>query len=260
MKNCQEWLLAFNQAYDNIMSRKAPGLNPYEISVFLTDAQENIVMGLYNGSFGKPFESEEDVSNFLSTLMRQTDMVEVKDGGAQEEGRAAGGHTLTHTCPGSRIYTLPEGADEILVKTFESCDIESDCTNARGEKQYSQAIVVPVTQDEFWRTRRNPFKRDNACRVLRLTYPSSPKTCGCGGTMTVEKYTELVSDRDIGKYTVKYITRPEPIILADLRRDVLCGGLSIRGRWKAQTCLLDDAIHPMILSEAVRAAKAAWQN
>ena len=237
MKNCQEWLLAFNNLYNNIMSNKAPGLNPYEISCFLTDAQEAVVMGLYNGSFGKPFESEEDVSTFLATLVRQAEMVEVtKD--------------VIKVCADSHIYTLPPEADEILVKTLEWCNVDAGCKDASGQPVDSQAIVVPMTQDEYWRTTRNPFKRQNARRVLRLTN-TSPATVGDNGNMSVSKYSELVSDREIKKYFVRYITRPEPIILVDL----MVGGQelypTIRGKYKKQTCLLDDAIHQAILNEAV---------
>ena len=245
MKNVQEWLLAFNQSYDNITSHKAPGLNEYEISVFLTDAQETVAMGLYNGSLGKSFESTEDVSNFLAPLMRQAEMTEVKN--------------VMGICDDSHIYELPSTADEILFKTLELCTVASDCKDSEGKVLYNQAIVVPVTQDEYWRTVRNPFKRANANRVLRLTYPSKASTDD-NGNLSIEKYTELISKRTIGKYIVKYITRPEPIILVDLKQSEDEDCLTIHGKWKAQTCLLDDALHQAILSEAVRMAKAVWQS
>lgn len=247
MKSCQEWLLAFNQAYDNITSHRAPGLNEYEISSFLTDAQDAIVMGLYNGSLGRSFQSQEDVANFLAPLMRQTDMEKVT-----ELGKA-------HTVNGSYIYKLPASADEILFKTLELCTVKSDCKDANGDTVYNQVIVVPVTEDEYWRTVRNPFKKANANRVLRLTYPSTSDV-DASGNLTIEKYTELISEKEIGKYTVKYITRPEPIILADLKESEQADGLTIHGKWQAQPCLLDDALHQAILSEAVRMAKAVWQS
>ena len=246
MKSCQEWLLAFNQSYDNIMSHRAPGLNEYEISKVLTDAQEVVVMGLYNGSFGKAFQSTEDVSNFLAPLMRQATMTEVTDS------------SYSHIVAGSHIYVLPSTADEILFKTLELCTLESDCKGSDGKPLYNQAIVVPITEDEYWRTIRNPFKNANANRVLRLTYPSS--STDTGGVLSVKKYTELISSRKIGTYTVKYITRPEPIILVDLKESEEAAGLTIHGKWQAQTCLLDDALHQAILNEAVQMAKAVWQS
>lgn len=247
MKSCQEWLLAFNQSYDNIMSHRAPGLNEYEISKVLTDAQENIVMGLYNGSLGKSFESHEDVSNFLAPLMRQAKMQVVTALGIQ------------HTVSGSVIYELPANADEILFKTLELCTVKSDCKDSDGNYKYNEAIITPVTQDELWHTMRNPFKGANDNRVLRLTYPSKATTDE-NGNLSVKKYTELISKRDIGDYIVKYITRPEPIILVDLKERESDEGLTIHGKWQAQTCLLDEALHQAILAEAVRMAKAVWKS
>lgn len=243
MKTCQEWLLGFNQGYDNITSHRAPGLNAYEISCFLTDAQEVIVMGLYNGSLGKPFEAEEDVSNFLAPLMRQAAMEEVVD------------NNLTKISESSHIFTLPSGSDEILFKTLEIASVESDCNTSSSVP----AIIVPVTQDEYWRTIRNPFKTCNANRVLRMTYPSHSSTDEYG-RLSVQKYTELISDRPISNYTVFYITRPEPIIVEDLKESETSDGLTINGKWQAQPCLLDDALHQAILSEAIRMAKAVWQS
>lgn len=44
-----EFSIEFDILYNNISSNKAPGLNEYEKSVFLTKAQEQIVTELYSG-------------------------------------------------------------------------------------------------------------------------------------------------------------------------------------------------------------------
>ena len=244
MKNCQEWLLGFTQAFNNIMSNKAPGLNPYEISCFLTDAQEAVAIGLYNGSFGKSFESTEDVTTFLAPLVRQAEMVPLLTG-------------VIKIADNSRVYVLPSGADEILFVTLETCDLVSDCRPA-GQIVTNPAIVVPITQDEYWRTVNDPFKRQNERKVLRLR--SSVSTTDADGNLVKQERFELISDKDIEHYTVRYLTRPEPIILEDLKESDDADGLTIRGKWRAQTCLLDEALHQAILNEAVRMAKAVWQN
>lgn len=234
MKNCQEWLLAFNQLYNNITSNKAPGLNEYEISVFLTDAQDAVIIGLYNGSLGKYFESEEDVANFLSTLTRQTDMVEVTDPDYK-------------ICDDSVVYEFPDNVKDVMFKTLELCYITTDCGS-------TQVIVTPITQDEYWRTVRNPFKRANRNKVIRLTHTSDSST-DKQGNLLISKKSELISAYPIEKYVVRYIAHPHPIILTDLS-----DGLTIRGESKATTCLLDESIHQAILMEAVSRAKAVWQN
>ena len=115
-----------------------------------------------------------------------------------------------------------------------------------------RALVVPVTQDEFWRTSRNPFKRQNNDRVLRLAYGSSESF---GDSLYTSRYSELVSDNDVVEYTVRYLRKPEPIILRDLE-----DGLTIDGESTARTCKLPESLHQAILEEAVRRAKAVWAS
>ena len=118
----------------------------------------------------------------------------------------------------------------------------------------TEASVLPVTQDEYWRTSRNPFKGTSSNKVLRLTH-SMTMTIGSVEPEYVEATcSELVvkSGYSISSYLVRYIKRPEPIILEDL------DGLNINGENKAQTCKLDEAIHSLILSEAVKLANEAW--
>ena len=45
----QEFSPEFDLLYNNISSNQAPGLTEYEKSIFLTQAQEEIALGLYGG-------------------------------------------------------------------------------------------------------------------------------------------------------------------------------------------------------------------
>lgn len=230
MKTVEEWSHGFDLLYNNIASDKAPGLEPFEISQFLTTAQEAIVIALYKGSFGDAFESTEEVSSYLSTLVKQADCEKVDE------------PLVGKLSASSTVFDSPE---DLLFRTWESCVITSPC----GE---TQVPVIPVTQDEFWRTIRNPFKRQNKQRVLRLEYSVSASVTE-KDSYSVRNYVELVSDYTISEYTVRYLSKPEPIIIEDLP-----AGLSINGKTEAQTCLLPEALHQTILSEAVRMAKATW--
>lgn len=214
--------MAFDQYYNNITSNQAPGLTEYEKSKHLTAAQKTVVIGLYNGTLRNSFEETEEWTDYLDTLVSQKDeCIKVATG-------------LPRVCPDSQIFLLP---NDLMFRTLETCYIDTeDCGN-------QQAIIVPVTQDEFWHTYRNPFKGANDRRVLRLAY-----------AMGTTKYSELVSKSPVTKYTVRYLKNPEPIILTDLSAD----GLSIEGKTASQTCLLSERIHDLILEEAVRQAKAVW--
>lgn len=222
MKNCEEWSLEFDRLYDNITSSQAPGLTEYEKSAFLTRAQETIVLGLYNRTLGRAFEETEEVTEYLASLVTQKTI-------SQDAS------DLPHVVVGSRLFKLP---DDLLFRTLELCTIsDQKCGDL-------EVVVVPVTQDEYWRTSRNPFKGPNKRRVLRLTQGNLDGI-----------YSEIVSGSPVKDYTVRYIRKPEPIILVDLE-----DGLSINGQTEARTCELHESLHQLILTEAVRMAKAVWQS
>ena len=230
MKTCEEWENKFDLLYQNITSNQAPGLNAYEKSNFLTQAQEAVVIGLYNGTLRNSFEETEELTAYLNTLVSQAACSEVSG-------------TASHIVSGSQVFELP---DDILFRTLELCRITVD---GCGEKD---ADVVPVTQDEFWRTWRNPFKGPNGNRVLRLSFGEAGEFSG-----KVEQfhYSELVSKYPVASYTVRYLKKPEPIILRDLP-----DGLTIDGQSEAKTCMLSEQLHQAILEEAVRRAKAVWMS
>lgn len=227
MRTCQEWSLGFDLLYDNIASGKAPGLNAYEKSVLLTGAQESTVIALYSGAGGDGFEATEAITQYLGSLVRQ------------EDCQQAGATGVAAATGMSSVWLNPA---DLLFRTLESCDIDSGCGTEAVQ-------VVPVTQDELWRTVRNPFKGPGARRVLRLSYA----VLSGGGEES--RYTELVSRYPVSRYSVRYLARPEPIILEDLP-----DGLTVNGESAARTCGLPEETHRMILEAAVSAAKALWAS
>lgn len=231
MKNVEEWSLNFDRLYNNITSNQAPGLTEYEKSEFLTDAQDTVFVALYNGTLGNSFEETEEATAYLASLVCQSDCCKVSG-------------DYPHIASNSVVYELP---DDLLFRTLELCKIN---TGSCGEKQVS---VIPITQDEYWRSVRNPFKKQNAQRVLRLT--SGDADAYSSGLSSVG-YSELISDFPVVSYTVRYIKKLEPIILTDLSSS----GLTIRGESAPKTCKLHELLHNAILTEAVRMAKAVWQS
>ena len=229
MKTCPEWENGFDLLYQNITSNQAPGHNAYEKSMFLTEAEYAIVIGLYNGTLKHSFEETEELTSYLATLVNQQDCPV-----------AANAPKIVDK---SKVYELPE---DLLFLTLEMSTVEVEGCGTK------QAVVIPVPQEQFWRTTRNPFKRQNDDRVLRLAYGSSESL---GDSLYTARYSELVSDNDIVKYTVRYLKKPEPIILQDLE-----DGLTIDGESTARTCKLPEALHQVILEEAVRRAKAVWTS
>lgn len=66
----------FDILYNNINSNIAPGLNEYEKSVLLTEAQENLIKSLYNGHnvYQDSFEESEEIRSYLSGLVKTAEL------------------------------------------------------------------------------------------------------------------------------------------------------------------------------------------
>lgn len=193
----------------------------YEKSLFLTKAQEAIVTQLYNGKLlGHSFEETEELRRYLSDLVKTYSTTDEIDG----EGLTEDSH----------FFHIPE---DILFITYESVLSNDD---KLGCAKGSIMEVVPVTQDELHKTKENPFRGPNKRRVLRLD---------------VEDYTvELISSFSIDKYQIRYLSKPEPIILIDLPDGLTIGKTDTFPGDKENICKLNPAIHRTILEVAVNLA------
>ena len=221
--NTQEFSYEFDILWNNIMSNQAPGLSEYEKSVFLTQAQEVIVKGIYNGTLTEPFESTEEARSFLTPLVEEYTF---------NNALTTGNHIVSN----SKLYDLSIINPKPWFIIYEWVEFTNNvnCDNNVG-------IVKPVTHDTFYDINRNPFKKSNERRVLRLTYHDS------------KDIAELVSEYSIKTYKLRYIKKPEPIILEDLQN-----GDTIDGETLEKNCKLNDNLHRVILEMAVKLAQQAW--
>lgn len=217
----QEFSDQFDILYNNIASNATPGVDEYEKSVFLTKAQEEIVIRVYNGTYeGDSFEGIEEVRRYISELIREISLT------SQQTGYIG-------ASPKSVFYQIP---DDVWFRTLEEVKYASgqNCVD-QGEP-----YVQPITQDEYHTIKRNPFKRQNERRVLRLDLRNN--------------ISELISNYPIESYYLRYLVRPTPIVLADLTDY----NTSINGVTTITECELNPIIHNTILSIAVELAKQSW--
>ena len=112
--------------------------------------------------------------------------------------------------------------------TYESVTISNEGSCNDG----SILDVIPVTQDEYNRIKRNPFRGANNRRALRLDLSNNVIEVRC-------KY-------PVQNYYVRYVKYPAPIILEDLP-----DGLTINGESMMSECELHEALHRQILDRAV---------
>lgn len=203
-------------------SKREIVLDEYEKSFYLTKAQEEVVVNFYNGKnpYGDSFESTEEMRRYLESLVK----TKVYSTEEQVDG--------TGVSISSVFYQLPE---DVAFITMEQITYEDE---ALGCYSGSTATVYPVTQDEYSRIKNNPFRGPTRYKAIRLDT----------GNNTVE----LVSKYKIGEYMLKYLSRPEPIILEDLPND-----LTIEGRGEHSECKLNSILHDTILERAVQMALQA---
>ena len=190
----------------------------YEKSIFLTEAQEQLVISLYDGKndLGNMFELTEEDRRYLSDLVK-TYSTPVSE------------PINYHIIKNSKFFKLP---NDILFITYESVKLESkddSCINNKVIK------VQPVTQDEFHKIKENPFRGANDNRALRLDVE--------------DNMVEIVSNQNIKEYFIRYVKRPSPIVLVKLNPP-----LSIEGETNITESELNPILHNKIVNYAVRLA------
>lgn len=197
-------------------------LDEYEKSVFLTRAQEDIIINLYNGKniYGDSFESTEEIRRYLDSLIK-TKIYTNED--------AISGTKLSES---SILFNLPEDIAFITLEQIKYSDELLGCADG------SIASVYPVTHDEYEVIKNNPFRGPTKYKAIRIDYGNS--------------IVELVSKYNIGEYLIKYLSKPKPIILEDLPDD-----LSIENYKEARDCELNPILHNTILTKAVQLAVAS---
>lgn len=138
----QEFSIEFDILYNNISSNQAPGLTEYEKSVFLTQAQEALVLDLYKGTAGDSFETTEEVTRYLSSLVAtKADLVIATEN--------------------NNYYVDLTSVNDVWFITYQSAEI-----NFNGPRD---VLVVPAKQDSLYKDLQNPFKGPNHNRILSLS-------------------------------------------------------------------------------------------
>ena len=208
----------FSDAIDSLLMPHNITLDEYEKSLFLTQAQEQIVIELYTGrnTKGSSFEKTEEMRASLRSLIKTSPCDSIGE--------------LKGISKCSKFFTLPK---DVLFITYESAPLDD---KTAGCKNGSEILIVPVTQDEFNTIMENPFRQASKRRALRLDY---------GTTNDDINVVEIVTKYTIKDYTIRYLSKPTPIILADL------DGLYIDKETKTTECKLNSVLHKPILERAV---------
>ena len=217
--NVQEFSNSFDTllqpyiAKESFSEQNNLAFDEYEKSIFLTKAQEQIVLELY-----QELEQSEEVRKYLSNLIKTDNYVPV---GEQDE-------TLINN--NFKSYKV-EINNDILFMIYEQCTL-SDENNCINNKIVS---VVPTIHDNLDKVLKNPFKSPNSRKIIRLDFDNK---------------IELISKYNISNYKIRYLKKPNPIILVELEDN-----LSINnGDTEVSNGETNPILHERIVQRAVQLA------
>lgn len=282
----------FDVLYNNITSNQAPGLDEYEKSVFLTKAQDEIIKAYFNPKTNKVqegFDGNQRRQIDFSMVMRSnsfktrvylsgdvgvgtptiskmkldllvTDVVkDYIDGEADiPEGATSEIFKIKDREPefSDRPATVVTYFKDALFDSRDnskSIDLNEDILMFINEyvivsrgSQKVRLTVVPINYNEYNRLMSKPYKRPLKFNAWRLIGNSNSKNVA-----------ELIIGPNdiITQYSIRYIKRPNPIILSNLEE-----GLSIGTLKEATPCELDPILHSEILQRAVELAEATYKG
>ena len=215
--NVQEFSNSFDTllqpyiAKESFSEQNSLAFDEYEKSIFLTKAQEQIVLELY-----QELEQSEEVRKYLSNLIKTDNYVPI---GEQDE-------TLINN--NFKSYKV-EISNDILFMIYEQCTL-SDENNCINNKIVS---VVPTIHDDLDKVLKNPFKSPNNRKVIRLDFDNK---------------IELISKYNISNYKVRYLKKPNPIILVTL------DDLNIDKKQEVSNGETNPILHERIVQRAVQLA------
>jgi len=224
----------FNLAYNAIASMSSPGIDDYELSVYLTRAQLEIVKNYYD-----PLSNRKQ-KGFEATEKRRRDLNQlVKD---YKTSDIISNESNIH--PEAKFYTIPN--DLFLIVNEKVKITSNDCYNGKT------ITVRPVSYDEYDVQIDNPFEKPYEKLAWRLDLSNVNNT----------KVVEIISPYNISgslEYQIRYIKYPKPIIITNLNTAFPSDNLTIDEIFTETSCELNTEICREILDRAVLLALADYK-
>jgi len=195
----QDFITEFDLLYNNALSNSAPELNSYEKSLFLTQAQEEIVREAYD-SKGKNtfFESTE-------AIRRRLDQLSIPKVSTYNSGLNATLSALKMST-NSKFFEIDQ---DVWYITYERINTTT-----------SQLYIVPTALDQIQVLESNPFKIPNKKKAWRLDLKN---------TVSGERIVEIITTQTPASYFYRYLKQPTPIVLSDFDTEYPGMDLSIGG-------------------------------
>lgn len=230
----REFRNEFDISYNSIASMSAPSIDDYELSVYLTKAQLELIKNYYD-----PLSNRKQ-KGFEATEKRRRDL-----------NQLVKNYKTTNTISNSfnisseaKFYIVPN--DLFLIVNEKAKIISEDCYNGKI------LSINPISYDEYNIQIDNPFEKPNEKDAWRLDLSN----------INNSKVVEIISPYNISgllEYQIRYIKYPKPIIITNLNTAFPSDNLTIDGIFVETPCELNTEICREILDRAVLLALADYR-
>lgn len=230
----------FNVLFDSIANFSSPGYEHREISLFLTQSQQNIVLDVIDpqeqqrSSATKEELNKISISDLVKTVNNITPLT-----------------TGANNFPYGKFVKLP---NDFFLPLNETCSIQFNATsyyyNFISKRIRTGVYVRPMKREEYSLSIGSNIRKPNEDVVWRFEYNRG--TFNQDFTTNPKQY-ELVgsSEYNITGYDLTYYRRPENIWIP-------YGTTSPNN--VAKDCELDPYLHQIIVTDAVRLAAATIKD
>lgn len=216
-------------------------LDEYEKSIFLTQAQDNIVKSYFErtaNSQGNGFDDSARRQVDFSSLIKVADLTKAPSSdGTKFDERGI-------------IYQMPKKIDDNEQPIENTTDVlfilNEKLIRTKGTSK-QEYVIVPINYKEYDREMSKPYSQPLKKQAWRLFQNQAS-----GFDVKTELIPRVNVKEEGGAtftYRIRYVRRPNPIVLEDLPE-----GLTIDGVDTVSECELNPILHIDILEEAVRLA------
>lgn len=207
-------------------------LDEYEKSVLLTQAQDYIVKSFFDRTLNYQGQGMDD------STRRQMDFSTLISIGIATKFSDSEDTSAEAYDARGLLYKMPSDVLFILNEKLEVALSYDDKKNVTAKKNY---VVIPINYKEYDRLMSKSYTQPLKKQAWRLFQNDSND----------DTIAELVPDaniksEDVIAYKLRYIKRPSPIVLVDLKPD----GLSVDGVTEVSECTLNPILHMDIVNKA----------
>lgn len=239
-------------------SKREIVLDEYEKSVLLTQAQDIIVKSYFDGSLnqqGQGFDDSNRRQMDFSSLIKIAELNPLDTN--ETEIQTFDDRGIVYQLPRKVVDGVEvEGTTDVLFILNEK--LTQVCT--KGQKKIEQwrkdFVIVPISYKEYDREMSKPYAqplKKQAWRLFQNQATGFDINSELIPRFNVKEETSSGTEPTYKSfvYKIRYVKRPQPIVLEDLPND-----LEIDGVTKESACELNPIIHMDILNKAVELAVA----